>query len=207
VNDDYGLATSDVSDACDQLGVPAVRTGALRPAWAGAPAAIGVVRTIRLEPASSAESPLPALLHFLPTAADGLVLVDLGGRTDCQCWGEVLATAAIHFGVRGALVNGAVRDVEALRSLAFPVHARGVYPAAIRGRLRVAATRAPVEIDGQTIEDGDIAVADESGLVAFAATQLERVVSLAMDRRRVEGAKLAAVRAGAEPHQIFIPSV
>jgi 4-hydroxy-4-methyl-2-oxoglutarate aldolase len=206
MTDNHECATSDVSDACDALGVTAVRTGVLGPAWPGAPALAGVIHTIRLEPAPGAGSPLPELLDFLSTAADGLVLVDLGARSDYQCWGEVLATSAMRFGVRGALVNGAIRDVEALRSLGFPVHARGVYPAAIKARLRVAEVGAPVVIDHKTIEDGTFAVADESGLVAFAVAECKRVLSLATDRRRAEGLQLDEVRGGRDPRDVFGPA-
>jgi 4-hydroxy-4-methyl-2-oxoglutarate aldolase len=197
-------STSDVSDACDNLGVVAARSGAFTPAWAGAPPLTGVVHTVRLEPAITAGSPLPELLAFLAGASGGVALVDLDARVDCQCWGEVLATAARHFGVVGALVNGSVRDVEALESLAFPVYARGVYPAAIRTRLRVASVGAPVVVDGETVEEGAFVVADRSGLVAFPAADRERVLAHAVASREAEQVQLEAVRGGADPRRVFV---
>lgn len=102
--------------------------------WLECPALAGRLTTARLDPGPG--RPLPQLLHVLASASGRLVLVDLNGRLDVQCCGTVLATAARHFGAKGALVNGAVRDVEGLRERGFAIDARGVHPASMRGRLR-----------------------------------------------------------------------
>jgi 4-hydroxy-4-methyl-2-oxoglutarate aldolase len=196
-----GVDTPDVSDACDQLGIGAVRTGSLRPVWAECAPLEGRVRTVRLE--RGTDAPLPDLLEVLAGAAGDLLLVDLGGRTDAQCWGTVLATAARHFGVRGALVNGAVRDVEGLRELGFPTYARGVYPARTRGRLGLVAVDEPVELDGGIVEAGSFAIADASGAVFLPAHRATDVLSLAAELRAEEEEQLRAVRGGADPRVVF----
>ena len=184
------LDCCDASDACDQLGVEAVRTGALRPLWPGCPPVSGRLTTVRLEPELGGKTPLPELLEVLAGAAGGIVFVDLGARVDVQCWGTVLATAARGFGVRGALVNGAARDIAGLQELAFPTYARGVYPAQMRGRLRLAGVGVPVEIDGSVVEPGSFAVADASGAVFLPAAREAEVVELAADLRRREEQQL-----------------
>jgi 4-hydroxy-4-methyl-2-oxoglutarate aldolase len=195
----------DVSDACDRLGIEGIaRTAALRPIWEGCPQLFGRIVTVRLEPGS--ESPLAGLLEVLAGAADSLVLVDLGGRVDVQCWGTVLATAARHFGVRGALVNGAVRDVDGLRALGFATYARGVYPARMRGRLRLAAVGEPVELDGAVVESGSFAVADRSGTIFLPFGRAEEVLALAAELRTGEQAQMDAISAGADPRSIFLRS-
>jgi regulator of RNase E activity RraA len=191
----------DVSDACDQLGVPVVRTGALRPVWQGCPPASGLLTVIRLEPAGG--TPLPQLLDVLAGAGERIVLVDLGGRVDLQCWGTVLATAARCFGVRGALVNGAARDVDGLQRLGFPTYARGVYPARMRGRLGVVAVDEPVDLEGSTIDPGGFAVADASGVVFLPADRSDEVLALAVALRDREERQLKSILGGADPRQVF----
>ena len=176
---------SDVSDACDELGLAAARSGSLRPVWAGAPAISGVLRTVRLEPAGDS-SPLDELLALLAEQASVLWLVDLEGRLDRQCWGSRLATVAQRYGVPGVLVNGAVRDVDDLQAMQFPTYARGVYPGAARGRLRVAAVDEPVDLDGVTVVAGSYVVADSSGLAAFEAARAAEVIDVAREIRRRE---------------------
>jgi regulator of RNase E activity RraA len=120
--------------------------------------------TIRLAP-RSAGTPLPDLLDFLASLGPGVVLVDLMGRVDHQCWGSVLAIAARGYGISGALINGAVRDIDELSRLGFPTYARGVHPAAIRDRLCLAAAEEPVELDDALVPPRSFVVADASGAV------------------------------------------
>ncbi len=197
----------DVSDACDELNIDVVRSGALRPLWEACPAVAGTVSSFRLEPTADPEAtPLPDLLRLIPAARGGVVFVDLGGRIDLQCWGSVLATAARHHGVAGALVNGAVRDLEGLRTLGFPTYARGAFPAAIRGRLRLAAVNEPVELDGDLVEPGCVAVADASGAVFVPPDRLEEIAELARRRAGEELEQRRAVAAGADPQTVFLPA-
>lgn len=194
-------STCDVSDACDRLQVEAVRTAAFRPLWPDCPPVGGHLTTVRLEPAAA--TPLAELLDVLAAASERIVLVDLRGRTDVQCWGTVLATAARRFGVLGALVNGAARDVEGLRELGFPTYARGVYPAAMTGRLRLTAIEEPVELDGSVVEPGSYAVADASGAVFLPAHRSDEVLALAVELRRREQEQLDALVARADPRVVL----
>jgi 4-hydroxy-4-methyl-2-oxoglutarate aldolase len=205
MRDDELPSVCDVSDACDELGIDAARSGVLGPLWPGCPAVGGLLTTIRLEPASTAPSPLPEVLDVLAAGRGTVVLIDLGGRTDHQYWGSVLATAAVHYGIAGALVNGAARDVDELRELAFPIYARGVHPAAARGRLRFCAANEPVDLDGALVEPDSFAVADSSGAVFLPAQRREAVLKLARERKAEELELRRAVTGGADPKSVFAP--
>src|SRR2546423_14453663 len=114
------VGSSDVSDACDELGVEAVRTGLLRPMWPECAPLAGRVRAVRLD--DGADTPLPELLEVLAGAGDQLVLVDLGRRLDVQCWGAGLGAAARSFRAPGALIHGAPPDPEGLREPRLPTY-------------------------------------------------------------------------------------
>jgi regulator of RNase E activity RraA len=169
--------------------------------WPNCPALSGYLRTVRLEP--GAGSPLADLLDGFASWDAEIVFVDLGARLDVQCWGSVLATVARRFGVRGALVNGAARDLEGLRSLDFPTYGRGVHPAAMRGRLRLVATDEPAELDGQTVDSGAFAVADESGVVVVPRADVDDVLRAAAELKEHEETLLRAVESGADPREVF----
>lgn len=196
-------SSCDVSDACDELGIAAVRSGALKLLWPGCPPLSGPLRSVRLEPVPGADSPLPELLELLADSRGQVVLVDLGGRLDVQCWGTVLATAAQHFGVLGTLVNGAARDVEGLQALGLPCYARGVYPAAMRGRLRIGSVDQPVELDGKSIAGDSFAAVDSSGAVFLSAGRAAEAKALAEKRAQQEQQQLEAVGSGADPRTIL----
>jgi 4-hydroxy-4-methyl-2-oxoglutarate aldolase len=171
--------------------------------WHDCPALSGVVRIVRLEPAAGAASPLPELLEFLADASGSVVFVDLGGRLDLQCWGTVLATAARRFGVLGAVVNGAVRDIDGLRTLGLPCYARGAYPGAMRGRLRLHSTDEAAQLDGQTVMAGSLAFVDESGAVFLPAERAANARARAAERAEAEQRVLDAFAAGADPRDVL----
>ncbi len=200
---DQAPGSCDVSDACDELGVRAVRTGALTPVWRGCPSIRAPVVTVELEPAPGAPAPLAALLEVLAGARGCVVLVGLGGRADVQCWGTVLATAARGFGVRGALVDGAVRDLDGLRELRFPCFARAVHPAGMRGRLRLVSAGDPVAVEGAPVAPGSLAVADASGVVFVPHEHRAEVLALASERRSQERRLLQAIEGGADPRAVL----
>jgi regulator of RNase E activity RraA len=199
------LTAAGVSDACDELGIPAVRTGALRPAWPGCPALAGPVATLTMRPAedSPRADPLPDILRAMAGLAGRLVLVDLDGRTDMQCWGGVLTACAQRWGIPGAVINGAVRDTAEIAGRGFPVFARSVHPARIRGRLRLAASGADVMVDGAVVHSGDIVIADGDGAVFLPSADFARARRLAARRAADERELLSRLAAGDDPRDLL----
>ena len=60
-------------------------------------------------------------------AEPGDVLVaDMGSEPELGYWGEVLTTAAQAHGIAGLVIDGCVRDVDALAAHAFPVFSAGI---------------------------------------------------------------------------------
>src|SRR5262249_54210363 len=63
----------------------------------------------------------------VPAAPAGAVLVvSVGGVFDLGYWGEVLTTAAESRGLVGLVIDGCVRDVDALQGHGFPVFSTGI---------------------------------------------------------------------------------
>ena len=57
-----------------------------------------------------------------------ILIVNTQGNVNNSGFGELLASSAAKAGVRGVIVDGTVRDAEALEALALPVYARGLSP-------------------------------------------------------------------------------
>jgi len=189
--------TCDLSDACDLLRIPAIRTGAILPLWPECPPVIGRIATVTLAPGAGA--PLRGLIEVISTADAELLLVDLEGRTDLQSWGTALATVARRYGLAGAIVNGSARDVAGLAEMRFPAFARGVAPATSNGRLEITGANRPVAVDGGVIEAGWIAAADANGVVFFPSEHEQAVLAEARRLLGDENERLAAIRDGADP--------
>ena len=80
-------------------------------------------------------------------------------------WGELLSTAARARGAVGAVMDGAVRDIKAIRAMGFPVFHGGIATLDSKGRGRVAAIDVPIECGGVAVSPGDLIVGDADGVV------------------------------------------
>jgi len=93
-------------------------------------------------------------------AGDGDVLViDNAGHLDENCWGEIMTYACLQRGVRGVAADGAVRDVDVVKTLHFPVYARGRVPLTARGRTMQDSYNCLIRFGGVQVRPGDIIIA------------------------------------------------
>jgi hypothetical protein len=78
-------------------------------------------------------------------------------------------------GVAGLVVDGGVRDIDEMVEHRFPVFARHPVATTGRTRLKVNAINIPIEIDGVSVNPGDVIVADSTGVVARCAREIARI--------------------------------
>lgn len=191
------LATSNLSDALDRLGIARAAVAGIVPRW-GRTKVIGRAITIRMTAAGA----VPAVAHLgvdaIAAAAPGdVIVVDNRGDLHHNCWGEILSLAAQLKGVAGVVVDGAVRDVDACEAFGFAVHARGTVPSTARGRIVQEAWNVPVRLADAAVRPGDVIVADVNGVVVVPAERLIEVVEVAERILAQENAMMDALRAGA----------
>ncbi|MDM0028349.1 RraA family protein [Variovorax saccharolyticus] len=190
------LATSNLSDACDSVGIPRCAVQGIVPRW-GRTKVVGRAVTIRMTAAGA----VPAVAHLGVDAiansnAGDVIVVDNRGDLHHNCWGEILALGAKLQGVSGVVVDGAVRDVDACETFDFPVHARGTVPSTARGRIVQEAWNVPVRLGDAPVRPGDVIVADVNGVVVVPIERLAEVVEAAETIMAKENAMLDALRAG-----------
>jgi 4-hydroxy-4-methyl-2-oxoglutarate aldolase len=100
-------------------------------------------------------------------------------------FGELLATALHHRGVRGLVTTTGVRDVADLRAMGFPVWSAAV---SAQGTVKETggAVNVPIAIGSQIVQAGDAIVADDDGVVCVPRPSV------------VEGVRAARARADEE---------
>lgn len=95
-------------------------------------------------------------------------------------WGGLMSTLSMKAGIAAGIVDGAIRDVDEIRDLDFPVWYRSTVPrpspSAVHDRTEPVQFNVPVVIDGQVIEPGDIVVADENGIAVVPRDGAEQVL-------------------------------
>ena len=187
-----------VSDALDRLGLHQAVTG-LAPMWA-CPRVAGPVRTVELRRLGAGET-APAGPHLGTRAIEAstpgdVVVVAHQGRSDSAGWGGLLSTAAVVAGIRGVLVDGACRDVDEAAELRLPLYARSATSVTARGRTVEAASGGPVDVAGVSVNEGDLVLADRSGVVFVPHQAAEEVISLAEELADEEAKMRSALLGG-----------
>jgi regulator of RNase E activity RraA len=190
------VATSNLSDALDRVGIPRCAKHGIIPQW-GRTKIVGRAVTIRLIAAGA----VPSGAHLgvdaiFNSEAGDIIVIDNRGDLHHNCWGEILAMGAKQKGVSGVVVDGAVRDVDACETFDFPVHARGTVPSTARGRIVQEAWNIPVRLGDAPVRPGDVIVADVNGVVVIPIERLAEVITAAEEIMAKELAMIDALRAG-----------
>ena len=121
----------------------------------------------------------PHHLQILDEAAPGSVLVYvMEDGLDIAAMGNLMATTAQVRGLEGAVIDGAIRDITAIRDMQFPVFARRISPATSVGRMVAAGKQIPVMCGGVMVNPGDYIVGDPDGVVVVPSAAAEKVVAL-----------------------------
>jgi len=124
-----------------------------------------------------------------------VVVVDFGGATAPSGIGALVAAEAQRRGVVAVVLWGPARDAAALRSLSMSVFATGLQP--IPGVHRDGGAHGvELRLDGVAIRPGDLVVADDDGVGAFAPADVERVVAAAERSARLDAEMATAIAAG-----------
>jgi RraA family protein len=124
-----------------------------------------------------------------------VMVIDGGGDTTQALLGEIMSTYAKTIGIAGLVIDGAIRDVAAIREMDFPVFARG---ATHKGPYKCGPgeINVPVNIDGLVIHPGEIIVADDDGIVAFPQSEAEYLIEKALQQIQREADTMQAIREG-----------
>ncbi|MBA5603249.1 RraA family protein [Pectobacterium aroidearum] len=142
---------------------------------------VGPAMTLQMRPGDN------LMIHYaLLHAKKGDVLViNCDGFTGAGIWGDVLTAQAQNIGLAGLVVNGAVRDSDAIIESNFPVFAKGL---SIRGteKKQPGKMNESILIGDCMIHPGDIIVGDSDGLVVIERTRLKDVMHLAEMREQKE---------------------
>jgi 4-hydroxy-4-methyl-2-oxoglutarate aldolase len=183
----HGFDTATLYEAAGKKGMvdPAIRA-----AWPGA-RVCGVALTVECPPSDNL-----MLHHAVAAASPGVVIVgNIGGYLAAGAWGEILTVAAQSRGVAGLAVDGAVRDIEAIRRRLFPVFSRGLAIGACT-KERFGTLNRPIIFGGVVVRPGDVVYGDGDGLVVVEHERLEAVIDAATARQRHEASIIEQLEAG-----------
>lgn len=181
------VAVSQIGDVMDRLGLV---ESSIAPIWKGARFAGRAVTVL------TAAGDNKVIHDVIPTLQPGDVLVVNGqSATSRALIGELMAERGQRRGSVAYVIDGAIRDVDEIGVLEFPVYARAVTPAGPYrngpGRVGV-----PVAIGGVVVSPGDWLVGDSDGIAVIPQTDIEGVLADAERKREKEEQQQLDIRAG-----------
>jgi RraA family protein len=182
-----GVPVANVSDSMSRMTAAGPR---LRPMHRSGYLA-GPALTVKVRPGDN------LMIHKALTLAQpgDVIVVDAGGDLTNALFGEIMVAIAVKRGLAGVVLNGAVRDSEAIGQGDFPVYAAGITH---RGPYKdgPGEINVPVAIDGMVIEPGDLVLGDADGLVCVPFDAVQDVLAAVLKKRDAEAQTMAAIAAG-----------
>lgn len=189
------LSTPVISDALDALGLKGALKGIKPIAATGDGLVVGSAYTVQFQPVPDGAT-APAADYIDDVPAGSIIVLMNGGRTDCTVWGGVLAHQAKRLRLRGTVIDGCCRDIEAIRSAAYPVFARGLAIQSGKNRARMVARQVLGEIDGIKIHPGDLVCGDENGVLVLPRSRAEEILEWAKRVQEAENQIIQYLEAG-----------
>lgn len=110
-----------------------------------------------------------------------ILVVDGEGDLQHSLAGEIMIRYAMQRGLGGFVINGCMRDLDAIEQLEFPVYAMGITPQGPYkngpGEINV-----PVCCGGRVVQPGDILVGDRDGLVIIPPEFAQEILEKAKEK-------------------------
>lgn len=119
------------------------------------------------------------LYKAIELAQPGDVIVVAGqGELANATIGELMITWAKRKGVAGFIIDGAIRDVDAIKNMDIPVYAAGVTP---NGPYKEGPgeVNVPISLRGAVVRPGDILVGDGDGVIVIAPEEAADILAKA----------------------------
>ena len=100
-------------------------------------------------------------VEAIDTAKPGEIIVIYNASKHIAPWGELATLSAINKGIAGIVIEGAVRDIDNIRELKFPIFALNTVPNAGEPK-GMGEINAEITCGGQTIRPGDYITGDDN---------------------------------------------
>src|SRR3954452_10956436 len=191
-----GDLTGTTSDALDELGIAGTAPASLLKPSDPRARLVGQALTV-LNRALSERRKVSGLAeieaHHLAEPGDVLVIQ---GVANISSMGGVSASVGKRQGEAGAIVDGAVRDIDHSRSIGYPVWSASVSPMTGKWRIETVAVNKPVRICGVPVKPGDLVIADEVGVCFIPFARAAEVLAMAKRLAAAEDDRLKKLATG-----------
>ena len=150
----------------------------------------GIAFTVKSAPNTRISGELTYRGQMLDTLGEhAFVVWDTSGDERATLWGGVMTATVKAKGVRGALIDGGIRDTAQILEADFPVFYRYRSPNGSLGRCLITHYELPVQVGDVFVRPGDVILGDADGAVAvpreLAVQVLERAEEIVANEKKI----------------------
>jgi 3-hexulose-6-phosphate synthase/6-phospho-3-hexuloisomerase len=124
-----------------------------------------------------------------------VIVINNDGALHIAPWGELATLSCVKKGISGVVIDGAVRDVDDIRTMKFPLFAKAVVPNAGEPK-GFGEINAEIQCGAQYVRPGDWIIGDESGVVVIPAGRAYEIARRALEVRKNEERIREEIRRG-----------
>jgi 3-hexulose-6-phosphate synthase/6-phospho-3-hexuloisomerase len=124
-----------------------------------------------------------------------VIVINNDGALHIAPWGELATLSCVKKGISGVVIDGAVRDVDDIRTMKFPLFAKAVVPNAGEPK-GFGEINAEIQCGAQYVRPGDWIIGDESGVVVIPAERAYEIARRALEVRKNEERIREEIRRG-----------
>lgn len=119
-------------------------------------------------------------VEAIDRANEGEIIVINSGSGHIAVWGELASWSCVTKGIGGVVIDGAVRDVDDIKKMDFPIFARHIAPNAGEPK-GFGEIGAEITCGGICVKNGDWIVGDDSGVIVIPSERAREICNRALD--------------------------
>ncbi|ENX37461.1 RraA family protein [Acinetobacter courvalinii] len=114
---------------------------------------------------------------------DDILVIDTSGDYQRACWGELRTLAAMIKNLAGVIIDGAVTDIDSIKTLGFPVFARTISPLTTRSLKLEGEINSVISVGGVCVQAGDLVIADSNGVFILEPTRANELAAIFIEKK------------------------
>jgi regulator of RNase E activity RraA len=190
------IASSTWSDALDALGIAGVVQGICQRGGKGRIAGFAVTaRHVWGELGDFDRADFSVGRLVGATGPGKVLMVDVGGAP-ISTFGGIASMAASRRDATAVVIDGACRDVDEIQATGLWLASRHVTPLTGKTRLKLQEMGGSITIGGIAVEEGDLVIGDDTGMVVIPRGQLAQVLEAAEHALEVDEKVEQGIRNG-----------
>lgn len=130
-----------------------------------------------------------------------VIVINNDQGTHVAPWGELATLSCMKKGVVGVVIDGAVRDVDDIRKMQYPLFAKATTPNAGEPK-GFGEINAEITCGGQVVNPGDWIIGDESGVVVIPRERAYEIARRALEVKKNEARIREEIQRGSTLSQV-----